>query len=178
IAADYLVVPPRYQIVFDTPTMAGLIGYALCCAVIIYLGERMHRTNARLTLESTERQRIEADLAGEKELLSTALASIGDGVIVTDTQGRITSLKAAAERLTGWTRAEAAGRPFSSVFRILNERTGEPAPDPVDQVLRLGTATALANHTVLVSKDERRIRIDDSASPIRQAGGELLGVVL
>jgi PAS domain S-box-containing protein len=178
IAADYLFVPPRYQIVFDTPTMAGLIGYALCCAVIIYLGERMHRTNARLTLESTERQRIEADLAGEKELLSTTLASIGDGVIVTDTQGRITSLNAAAERLTGWTRAEAAGRPFSSVFRILNERTGEPAPDPVDQVLRLGTATALANHTVLVSKDERRIPIDDSASPIRQAGGELLGVVL
>jgi PAS domain S-box-containing protein len=178
IAADFLFVPPRHQIVLNPPTIAGMTGYAVCCAVIIFLGHRMQWTNVRLLQESTERKEIEVSLAAEKELLSTTLASIGDGVIVTDPEGRVISLNAAAERLTGWKSAEAEGKLFGSVFRIVNERTGAPAPDPVGKVLQSGTPAELANHTVLVAKDDRRIPIDDSASPIRQPNGELLGVVL
>ncbi|HKX62759.1 MAG TPA: PAS domain S-box protein [Verrucomicrobiae bacterium] len=178
LAADYLFIPPRYEFVFDAAALAGLMGYTLCCIVIIYLGERMHQANESLIKESRERREIENSLAEEKELLSTTLASIGDGVIVTDIRARVISLNSEAEQLTGWSAVDAIGQPFKNVFQILNERTGKPAVDPVEKVLRLGMATALANHTVLVAKDGRHIPIEDSASPIREAGGALLGVVL
>jgi PAS domain S-box-containing protein len=158
--------------------MAGLVGYTLCCVVIIYVGERTHRANELLQNAVRERKRAEDTLAGEKELLATTLASIGDAVIVTDVQGRITSLNAEAEQLTGWSNSEAMGQPFSTVLSILNDRTGEPVENPVEKVLRQGRAVALANHAVLVAKDGRHIPIDDSAAPIRRPTGELLGVVL
>jgi PAS domain S-box-containing protein len=178
LAADYLFIPPRYGFAFDAAAIAGLMGYTLCCVVIIYLGERMHQANESLIKESRERREIESSLAEEKELLATTLASIGDAVIVTDTRARVISLNPEAEQLTGWSALDAIGQPFKNVFEILNERTGKPADDPVEKVLRLGMAIALANHTVLVTKDGRHVPIDDSASPIREAGGALLGVVL
>lgn len=118
-------------------------------------------------------------LAREKQLLATTLASIGDGVIATDNLGRVSFLNAEAARLTGWTDGEARGQPLPAVFRILNETTREPAENPVDKVLRLGTIVGLANHTVLVAKDGTETPIDDSAAPIREReGGPLFGVVL
>ncbi len=117
-------------------------------------------------------------LTQEKELLATTLASIGDAVIVTDTQGRVTYLNREAERLTGWNLAEAQGAPLPTVFRIVNEQTRQPVENPVDKVLRLGSVVGLANHTLLISKDGGETPIDDSAAPIRHAGGPLFGVVL
>jgi PAS domain S-box-containing protein len=117
-------------------------------------------------------------LVREKELLATTLASIGDAVIVTDAEGRVTFLNAAAERLTAWTLSEAAGQPLPEVFRIVNEATRLPAENPVAKVIRLGHVVGLANHTVLLAKDGREIAIDDSAAPIRHGQGPLLGVVL
>lgn len=117
-------------------------------------------------------------LAKEKELLATTLASIGDGVIVTDKHGRVTFLNGESERLTGWKNAEASGRPLPEVFHIINEQTRQMVENPVEKVLRLGTVVGLANHTVLISKDGRKIPIDDSAAPIRQHDGRLFGVVL
>jgi len=106
------------------------------------------------------------------------LASIGDGVIVTDAQGRVTFLNGEAERLTGWTSHEAQGHPLTAVFHIINEHTRQPVEDPVEKVLRLGTVVGLANHTILVAKDGREIPIDDSGAPIRQSDGMVQGVVL
>jgi len=117
-------------------------------------------------------------LAREKELLATTLASIGDAVIATDAQGRITFLNGEAERLTKWKTSEAAGQPLPRVFSIVNEDTHAPVEDPVEKVLRLGAVVGLANHTILIAKDGSETPIDDSAAPIRQPNGPLFGVVL
>ena len=113
----------------------------------------------------------------ERERFLVTLASIGDGVIVTDRNARITFMNAVAEQLTGYFQAETLGRPLESVFQIINEFTRKPCENPVDRALREGRIVALANHTVLITKDGIERCIDDSAAPIRE-GGEILGVVL
>ena len=118
------------------------------------------------------------ELTREKKLLATTLASIGDGVIVTDAQSRVTFLNSEAERLTGWTNADAAGRPLSVVFRIVNEHTRRVAENPVEKALRLGTIVGLANHTMLLRNDGAEFLIEDSAAPIRDPDGPVFGVVL
>lgn len=133
---------------------------------------------SKIIHDITELANAREALVREKELLATTLASIGDAVMVTDAQGRITFLNAEAERLTSWKLSEAAGRPLPEVLRILNEQTRKPVENPVEKVLRLGNVVGLANHTLLVAKDGREIPIDDSAAPIRHADGPLLGVVL
>src|SRR5437868_2236706 len=138
----------------------------------------MHRAKDQLRTVVRIRESLEQTVATEKELLATTLASIGDAVIVTDMQGRIISVNPEAERLTGWKNSDAEGQPLFQVFRIVNEHTRQPADDPVQKALRDGMPVGLANHTVLISKDGREIPIDDSAAPIREASGPVLGVVL
>ncbi|HET7824217.1 MAG TPA: MEDS domain-containing protein [Anaeromyxobacter sp.] len=128
--------------------------------------------------ESCDRRRMQDAIAVERERLAVTLHSIGDAVVGTDTEGRVTTMNLVAEELTGWTRAEASGQPVGDVFRIVREGTEEPANDPVRKVLAEGTAAVLANHTELVARDGRRLPIDDSAAPIRGPAGELLGAVL
>lgn len=113
-----------------------------------------------------------------EEWLRTALASNGGGVIVTDLNRRVMLLNRAAEELTGWKETEAVGRPLGDVFRIINEETREPAKDPVVRVLTTGKVEALANHTVLISRDGREIPIAGSAAPIKLSDGTVTGVVL
>ena len=114
----------------------------------------------------------------QKEILAVTLASIGDAVIITDIKGRITFVNAVAENLMGWTAKEAEDRPCAEVFRIVNEETGLPVESPVDKVLSTGAIAGLANHTVLITKDGRRLPIDDSGAPIRESDGTVRGVVL
>jgi PAS domain S-box-containing protein len=121
---------------------------------------------------------VAVELRREKELMSTTLASIGDGVIVTDSAGRVTSINREAERLTGWPIADATGRPMLEVFSIVNEQTRQPAENPVEKVFRTGKVVGLANHTTLIARDGTEMPIDDSAAPIRMADGSLSGVVL
>jgi len=99
-------------------------------------------------------------------------------VVSTDDQGCVNFINRVAESLTGWTHEEALGKPISDVFQIFNHTTGEPAEMPVAKVLSSGAVQGLANDTVLVSKSGKRTPIDDSAAPIRDAGGALIGVVL
>jgi PAS domain S-box-containing protein len=117
-------------------------------------------------------------LRNEHELLTTTLSSIGDGVIVTDAESRVTFLNPEAQKLTGWTHAEAKGMPLPEVFRIVNEETRNEVENPVDKVLRTGFVVGLANHTVLIGRDGVERPIDDSAAPIRHSTGSLSGVVL
>ncbi len=114
----------------------------------------------------------------QKELLRVTLASIGDAVIVTDAQGRVTFMNPEAERLTGWSSSEAIAQPLTTVFSIVNEETGATVENPVEKVIKLGRSTGLANHTVLIAKNGTRVPIDDSAAPIQEPGQELFGVVL
>ncbi|MDE2451853.1 MAG: PAS domain S-box protein [Gammaproteobacteria bacterium] len=111
-------------------------------------------------------------------MLEVTLKSIGDAVIVTDVSGRVTFLNPAAERLTGWPMAEAKDQPFEKIFHIANERTGKPVEHPVAKVLQTGGIVGLADHTVLITRDGRRVPIDDSGAPVRLANGDLVGIVV
>src|SRR5205823_1520386 len=104
--------------------------------------------------------------------------SIGDAVLTTDRDGRVTFLNAVAERLTGWTTAEALEHPVEHVFVIVEETTGERAANPTTRALRDGVVTGLANHTLLVARDGTRRPIDDSAAPIIDETGQSHGAVL
>ncbi len=106
------------------------------------------------------------------------LTSIGDGVMTTDAQGRVTFLNPVAEALTGWSTQDALGQPVECIFRIINEPTGHPAPDLVEQVLREKRSAVLANNTCLLTKAGRSIPIEDSAAPIWDTHNNILGVVL
>ncbi len=123
------------------------------------------------------RQRATDALHAERERFRTTLTSIGDAVVVTDPQGRITLLNPVAQALTGWG-DEAVGQPLEAVFRIVHEATRKPVENPVSRVIRLGSIVGLANHTVLITKDGRERPIDDSGAPIRDARGRIVGVVL
>ena len=110
--------------------------------------------------------------------LDTTLRSIGDAVIATDPEGRVTFMNAVAENLTGFFEAEARGQVLDNVFRIYSEQTRAVVESPVTKVLREGTVVGLANHTVLRSKRGIEIPIDDSGAPIRNETGQITGVVL
>ena len=125
-----------------------------------------------------QRRRAEAQVRDQREWLRVTLGSIGDAVIATDTEGRVTFLNAAAQELTGWASSDAEGQRLESVFTILNEQTRRPVENPVERVLREGAVVGLGNHTILVAKDGTERPIDDSAAPIRDGAGTMLGVVL
>lgn len=108
----------------------------------------------------------------------TTLYSIGDGVITTDTRGRVLQMNPVAERLTGWSEADAHRKPISKVFRIVNEHTRKRAENPVSRVLRSGIVIGLANHTLLISKDGKEYPIADAGAPIKDDRGRIAGVVL
>ncbi len=128
--------------------------------------------------EIAKRNRAEKALREQREWLHVTLTSIGDAVLTTDTFGRVTFLNGVAQSLTGWAQDEAAGRPLEEVFRIINEHTHQPIENPVKKVLAEGNIVGLANHTVLIAKDGTERVIGDSAAPIRNAQGEVAGVVL
>lgn len=113
-----------------------------------------------------------------RQILATTLQSIGDAVIATDQNGHITFMNPVAEKLVGWKESEAKGLPCSEVFRITNQETGRTVESPVDRVLREGFIVGLANHTLLTARDGTQFPIDDSGAPIRDAQGNLFGVVL
>ena len=179
VAARYLFFTPTESAAFTAlGEIVGLTAYGLSCGLIIYFGERMHRANDELLQLFQSTNTLENALTKEKELLATTLASIGDAVIVTDAQGHVTSVNAEAERLLGWKNSEVVQRRIDDVFRIVDERSRQPAENPVNRALREGAVVGLANHTILIARDGREIPIDDSAAPIRQGDGPVLGVAL
>ena len=126
----------------------------------------------------TEQKRAEQELRQQREWFQVTLSSIGDAVITTDTQGRVTFLNPVAEMMTGWKLAEALGLPLEEVFNIINEETRERVKSPVNKVLREGIVVGLANHTALIAKDGSERSIEDSAAPIKDASGNISGAVM
>jgi PAS domain S-box-containing protein len=114
----------------------------------------------------------------QREWLRVTLASIGDAVITTDTNGEVTFLNPIAETLTGWKLDEALGASLQDVFRIVNEETRQTVENPATRALRNGVVVGLANHTLLIAKGGQEYPIDDSAAPIRDGQGAIAGVVL
>jgi PAS domain S-box-containing protein len=158
----------------------ALIAIALGMGVLIglFTRSRLHAVSSayRTSLEVLGR-RAEEIFQSEQQLRTT-LASIGDGVITCDADGRIQMMNPIASELTGWTQAEAADRQLEEVFRIVNINTGEPIETPVAKVKRLRTVVGLANDTALIRKDETRILIADSGAPIPDQSGEIIGIIL
>lgn len=113
-----------------------------------------------------------------EEKLAVTLHSIGDGVIATDANACVTLLNPLAEKLTGWSQADAYGRPVDDVFKIIHKDTRKPSRIPVADTLAKGTIHGLANHTVLVSIDGSECDIADSCAPIRDRDGVVIGAVL
>ncbi len=135
-------------------------------------------SKADLEREIVERKKAEDSLRESEERWATTLASIGDAVIATDVDGRISFMNNVAEELTGWTLPEASTKPVAEVFNIINEHTRYQVENPVTKVLREGMIVGLANHTILVRKDGTELPIDDSGAPIRDTSGKTVGVVL
>jgi PAS domain S-box-containing protein len=157
--------------------LVSIFGGAVLFVFLLLATVDIGRANA-------ERDRLIVDLqaandrtTASRDLLHTTLTSIGDAVIATDDAGRVTFMNGVAEELTGWNQAEAAGQPLENVFAIVNEDTRQPAPNPL-KALREGTIAGLANHTVLISRDGSERPIDDSAAPIRDPQGKVIGAVL
>ncbi|MGE0337968.1 MAG: PAS domain S-box protein, partial [Gammaproteobacteria bacterium] len=126
----------------------------------------------------TARKQAERALAESRELLEVTLESIADGVITTDPAGRVQWLNPVAARLTGWTSAQARGRDAAEIFRVVDEETRRPAPNPVACCLADDPAHGAAAHTLLLSRDGPEYAIEESASAISDRDGRLRGVVL
>jgi diguanylate cyclase (GGDEF)-like protein/PAS domain S-box-containing protein len=125
-----------------------------------------------------ERKLAEEALAKEKELAQVTLASIGDGVIRTDSAGMIDYLNPVAERLTGWNAAEACGQPVTSIFKVIDEASGKPLPNAVERCLAEGRVIEHAGYSLLVRRDGRDFAIRDSVAPLQNRQGRTTGSVL
>src|SRR5262249_43848651 len=155
-----------YRTAVATELIAAALVLLLVC-VLVYLVRR----------SLNERTHAAALVHEQRERLHTTLTSIGGAVIVTDAEGRVTLMNRVAQATTGWDDG-AVGRPLEEVFRIVNEQTRQPVESPVTKVIREGVVVGLANHTALIARDGGEVPIDDSGAPIRNAGGDITGVVL
>ena len=144
-----------------------------------YLLKPLEDTQLRTVIEmALYKHGAERKLRESERRFVTTLASIGDAVIATDNQARVTFMNPVAESLTGWPQSEAIGRPLPEVFRIAHDETRKTVEDPAAKVMRLGTVVGLANHTVLLARDGREIPIDDCGAPIIDDQGATAGAVL
>jgi PAS domain S-box-containing protein len=144
-----------------------------------YLLKPFEDAQLRTTIEmALYKHAAEQKLRASERRFAATLSSIGDAVIATDAQGRVTFMNPVAEALTGWPRQEAAGRPLPDVFCIVNEDTREIVEDPGAKVLRLGAVIGLANHTALLARDGRELPLNDCGSPIIDESGGIIGAVI
>jgi PAS domain S-box-containing protein len=163
---DYFFIDPRGSFFIQTNAedWSGLITFVLVGTIISGLSEFLHRSRRRI--------------AASERRYAVTLSSIGDAVMATDDQSRVTFLNPCAEALTGWPQSDAVGRPLAEVFHIVNEQTRQRVEDPGAKVLRLGAVVGLANHTALLARDGRETPIDDCGAPIIDDRGGIRGVVL
>ncbi|MEJ0000766.1 MAG: ATP-binding protein [Verrucomicrobiota bacterium] len=163
----------------------GVLAVLLSATVAFQVRKQMMQLAAsyREALNAAEQRhaallRSEKDLEEQKEWLRVTLTSIGDGVVVTDAAGRVVLMNHESERLTGWKQGDALHQPLADIFKIQNEETRATVADPVAKVLVEKKTVGLANHTVLLSRTGEEWPIEDSAAPILDIRGTILGVVL
>lgn len=164
-ACEYLFIEPRYTLAIDHPQdLIGLVAYAFTCVVIIAFGVVARRAQWRAR--------------EQREVLRVTLRSIGDAVITTDTNTRVSYLNAVAESLTGWKLEEAAGQPLDVVFRIVDENTRQLIQNPATIARGSAAAVGLPAHSVLIHKNGSEYPVEDSATAIRDDLGNISGCVL
>lgn len=133
---------------------------------------------AKMEVGKRELEARAIELFEEKQRLEVTLNSIGDGVITTDKMGNVTYLNPVAEKKTGWRIAQACGQPINKILVLVNEKTGQSAPSPIEAALRTGELTGLAHHSSLINKQGITYSIEDSAAPMRDRDNQIIGAVL
>jgi len=165
-----------------TLLFALVFAYVICRERKLRIKNLVHLETQHLLeiQEATNKHLKQANvtLRDSEEKLAVTLNSIGDAVIATDADARVTRLNPVAEQLTGWLQAEATGRSVDEVFHIVNQETRQPAKTPVMETLARGTIQGLANHTLLIARDGSECAIADSCAPIRDRDGQVVGAVL
>lgn len=164
LLANVLFVVPQYYFSFSNQALVSGTLYLIGGFAVVYTGQ-VYRRSARALQE-------------QQDWLHTTITSIGDAVVVADTDGLIKLMNRVAEKLTGWSLNEARGKPLTEVFRIFNQETHQMVENPMEKVRRLKRVVELANHTILVSRSGEEIAIDDSGAPIFAPDGTLTGIVL
>lgn len=185
-AATFFFLPSYYTRFWTSPfelvklgTYAVLgYGFTALCGLLRGAWKRIEDRQRKLEEEILERKKAQAAERARADELMTTLQSIGDGVITTDGNGLVKFLNPIAEGLVGMKTADAQGHLLSEIFNIVSETTGKPVDNPALLAIKKGTIVGLANHTVLISKTGERRPIDDSAAPIRDASGAIIGSVL
>jgi PAS domain S-box-containing protein len=160
----YVIVSINRAGSFPPSQTVQLVIFVAGAAMITALVEVLHA--ARRRAEANERW------------LSAVLSSIGDAVIATDGQGRVSFTNLIAQSLTGWAEDEAKGKPLQDVFAVVSEDDRRPVEPPVARVIREGVVVGLANHTALIARDGTERPIADSAAPIKDHEDKIVGVVL
>lgn len=146
-----------------------ILGFAVIFSAGIALYNFQLRKNVR---------KITREIQEDREYFKITMSSIGDAVISIDLSGNIVTMNPVAEKLTGWSLHDARGMELKKAFNIVNSKTREPAENPVNKVLKNGKIVGLANHTALIAKDGTEYQIADSGAPIRDAKGNIIGVVM
>jgi PAS domain S-box-containing protein len=167
----------RIEAMLDVVMRVARGDYHAACAV----GEKSDNFDAlgmALNMMIEDIGQAQDALVESQENLAATLNSIGDGVIACTARGNISFMNPVAEILTGWNQQDAAGKPINEIFNIINEKTGQPAENPVEKVLKHGKIVGLANDTILIKRDGKRIPIDDSGAPIKNIDCDVIGVVL
>lgn len=141
-------------------------------------GEIQSRELVRALENAIERKAIEEALFEEKERAQVTLDSIGDAVISADAEGRITFLNLMAQRLTGWPEPESSGRRMDEVFRIVDATTRQVIPNPMEDAVALNRVGHLPGNCILIRRDGHEIFIEDSAAPIHNREGGIMGSVI
>ena len=168
----------RFEVSGSRTRLLTTLGSATLFVLIVFAGAMLSAAAVRREQLIEDVQASEKRAAEARDLIQTTLSSIGDAVIATDIEGKVTFINPVAQALTGYTQPDAAGQPLEKVFHIVNESTRQPVESPVAKVLRDGTVVGLANHTALISRSGVETPIDDSGAPIRDGNGAVVGVVL
>lgn len=173
---DQLRIPVLYSTMHADPiALQSLTHKEPFCYVRTPLDDQdLHRTIAM----ALYRHQTETKLQKMERWLAATLNSVGDAVLASDIEGRVTYLNPSAEVLTGWTLSEATGRPVPEIFKTMRGDAHTPVESPVMRVIQEGVVLELAEGTLLQRKDGTTLPIDDSAAPIRDEKGQIIGVVI
>jgi diguanylate cyclase (GGDEF)-like protein/PAS domain S-box-containing protein/putative nucleotidyltransferase with HDIG domain len=140
--------------------------------------DKHQKTYRGLAIDITEKEKMERQISNENERYKTTLLSVGEGIISTDCDGMITVMNPLAERMTGWSQQEAAGKALTEILAFFDEQTGRLCDSPVHIVLETGSAYQPSYPTVLISKSAKEIPVEIIAAPIKNHVGEISGVVI
>lgn len=169
----------RLQMVKRYLRKDGTVMWGSLTASVIFDDEGHPLFGIGMVEDITKERLADMALEAEKERLLVTLRSIGDGVIATDAEGRIQLLNRAAEKLTGWIQGEAVGRPLDEVFLLLDTETRQPlGVDVLGSLIRTGAFAAFPEYTLLQTREGNARQIAESATPIHERSGKILGIVI